>query len=261
MRIAVPALIAAAVLVAAGCAGEEDSSSPSGPVSPADSSAAGELAALGGENPGTASGAPDQGITVSGNGSAKTVPDVAEWSFGVQSRAESAEAALDAASAAMERVLAALRSAGIDGEDLRTEQVSIYPSISSDGRSVDGYDASNTVHAVVHDLTRAGAVVDAAVGAGANQVYGPTLQASDTREAFRAAVAAAFADARIRAEAIAAEAGLQLGAPVAVVDGGGGGVIPYAADRAVSDAEAAMVPIEPGINEISASLTVTFSVS
>jgi uncharacterized protein YggE len=48
---------------------------------------------------------------------------------------------------------------------------------------------------------------------------------------------------------------------VAVVEGGGGGVIPYAADRAVADAEAAAVPIEPGLNEIGASLTVTFSVS
>ena len=73
---------------------------------------------------------------------------------------------------------------------------------------------------------------------------------------------AAFADARERATAIAAEAGLRFGAPLAIVDGGGGGgVIPYAADAAVEGDKAAAVPIEPGVQEIAASLTVTFAVS
>jgi uncharacterized protein YggE len=261
MKIAVPALIAAAAaaVLAAGCAGEEGSSSSSG-VPPA-GSGGDELAALAAQSPAPESSASGRGITVTGSGTAKTAPDVAEWSFGVQASAGTAEVALADASAAMETVLEALGSAGIDGEDLRTEQVSIYPAMSPDGRSVQGYDASNTVHAVVRDLSRSGAVVDAAVRAGANQVYGPTLRVSDTRDAYRTAVAEAFADARARAEAIAAESGLQLGGPVAVVEGGGGGVIPYAADRAVADAEAAAVPIEPGLNEIGASLTVTFSVS
>jgi uncharacterized protein len=269
MRITVPALLAtAAVLVAVGCAGSEDPGAPSAGVSAPDSSVAGELTALGapssrgvsGGPVGSGGGTPVEGITVVGNGSAETVPDVAEWSFGVQAEADTAEAALAAAGAAMERVLDALRSAGIDGDDLRTEQVSVYPRTSSDGRSVVGYDASNTVHVVVRDLSRAGAVVDAAVAAGANQVYGPTVHTADTRDAYQAAVKAAFADARAHAEAIAAEAGLQLGAPVAIVEGGGGGVIPFAADAAVESAEAA-VPIEPGIQEVAVSLTVTFAVS
>jgi uncharacterized protein YggE len=254
MKVTVPTAVAAAVavLALAACGGGEDPGAvPSG------GRVAGELAALGGVTaPG---GSSSEGITVTGTGSAKAVPDVAEWSFGVRSEAAGANEALRANSEAMERVLAALRAAGIRGEDLRTEQVSVYPRTAPDGRSVDGYTASNTVHAVVRDLGAAGEVVDAAVGAGANEVYGPTLRLEDERAQYRAAIDSAYADALARAEAIAAEAGLELGGPLAIVEGAGGGAIPYDARAAAEDAALA-VPIEPGVQEVTATLSVTFAI-
>jgi uncharacterized protein YggE len=115
------------------------------------------------------------------------------------------------------------------------------------------------VHATVRDLGKAGSVVDDAVKAGANQVYGPSLRVSDNRVQYRAAVDAAMDDARARAEALAARAGVTLGGPVAIVESGGGYPVPMY-DRAAGAAEAA-VPIEPGIDQISAMLTVTFAIS
>lgn len=197
---------------------------------------------------------PAEGITVVGTGSAEAVPDVAEWSFGVQTSGESAAAALSANSETMEGVVAALRDAGIEEDDLRTEQVSVYPRTSDDGSTVTGYEASNTVRATIRSLERAGATVDAAVAAGANQVYGPTLTVSDGRAQYAAAVEAAFEDARARAEAIAEHAGFGLGDPVAIVEGGGG------RDLAVAEAAAADVSVQPGVQEVSATLTVTFAV-
>ena len=199
------------------------------------------------------------GITVLGTGTARAVPDVADWSFGVQSEAETASAALDAASKAAREVLDALRDAGIAEEDLRTEHVSLWPRTTDDGRAVIGYTASSSVHATIRELGKAGAVVDAAVRAGANQVYGPSLRVSDSRAQYRAAADAAMDDARARAEALAAKAGVTLGAPVAIVDSGGGTPGPLY-DGALAGAEAT-VPIEPGVNEITASLTVTFAIS
>lgn len=199
------------------------------------------------------------GITVVGSGSAKAVPDVSDWSFGVQSDAETASAALKEASLATNRIVAALRGAGIAKDDLRTEQVSLYPQMSSDGRAVTGYTASSSVQVTVRDIAKAGSVVDAAVGAGANQVSGPALRVSDSRAQYRAAFEGALDDARSRAEAIAAKAGVTLGAPVAIVEGGGGSPVPVY-DR-VALAGAAEVQIEPGTQEISATLTVTYAIS
>lgn len=239
-------------VLAAGCAGDDE---------PGGSRAEGRLdrgllaASASSESLSAAVQVPAEGITVVGTGSAEAVPDVAAWSFGVQTSGESAAAALSANSEAMESVVAALREAGIEEDDLRTEQVSVYPRTSDDGSTVTGYEASNTVRATIRSLERAGATVDAAVAAGANQVYGPTLTLSDGRAQYAAAVEAAFEDARSRAEAIAEQAGFSLGDPVAIVEGGGGG-----RDLAVAEAAAADVSVQPGVQEVSATLTVTFAV-
>jgi uncharacterized protein YggE len=201
------------------------------------------------------------GITVVGAGTARAVPDVADWSFGVQSDAETASAALKAASEATRRILGALRDEGIAKEDLRTEQVSLYPRTTDDGRAVIGYSASSTVHATVRDLGKAGSIVDAAVEAGANQIYGPSLRVSDNRAQYRAAIEAALDDARARAQALATKAGVTLGGPVAIVESGGGGTPGPVYDRGLSEAGGAEVPIEPGVDEIAATLTVTFAIS
>ena len=250
------ALVLAAV-AAAGCAGDDEE---------ADAQAVGglESGVLAASASGEALAAPaavaGEGITVVGSGTARAVPDVAEWSFGVQTTGETAAAALAANSTAMDDVVAALRDSGIAEDDLRTEQVSVYPRMSNDGRAVVGYDASNTVRATIRELDRAGATVDAAVSAGANQVYGPALTLSDSKAHYRAAVEAAFDDARARAEAIAEHAGVSLGAPVAIVEGGGGGVVPGFDREVAAEAAVADVPVQPGTQEVGATLTVTFAV-
>jgi uncharacterized protein len=199
------------------------------------------------------------GITVVGVGPAHAVPDVADWSFGVQSEAVKAQDALQEAAKETRRIVDALKDAGIAQEDLRTEQVSLYPRTSNDGLTVIGYTASSSVHATVRDLSKAGVVVDAAVEAGANQVYGPSLRVSDNRSQYRAAADAAMDDARARAQALAAKASVTLGTPIAIVESGGGYPTPmYDSVRAAGEAS---VPIEPGVDEISATLTVTFAIS
>jgi uncharacterized protein YggE len=208
----------------------------------------------------TGTGGTLPGITVIGSGTARAVPDVADWSFGVQSDAATASQALEQAANATRKIVDALRDEGIAKEDLRTEQVSLYPRTSDDGLSVIGYSASSSVSATVRDLGKAGPVVDAAVNAGANQVSGPSLRVSDNTAQYRAAVDAAMDDARARAEALAAKAGVRLGGPVAIVESGGGYPVPMY-DRAVTAGAEAAVPIEPGIDQISATLTVTFAIS
>ena len=196
------------------------------------------------------------GITVQGTASIDTTPDRAVISFGVESQAETARAALAANAAEMRRVLAALRAAG--ARDLQTQSVSVSPRY-GDHMAVQEYAAQNSVSATIAELARAGAVIDAAVAAGANQVYGPSLARGDQTELYRRALRAAFDDARADAQVLAAAANVSLGRVIAVVEGGGAPQPPaYAADKALA---AESTPVEPGTQQVTATVTVTFSVS
>ncbi len=196
-------------------------------------------------------------VTVNGTGKIESVPDRAEASFGVVTRAETAQQAAKENAERMRRVIDALRDAGVADKDIRTQELALMPHYDKDAQGITGYEASNTVVASSR-LEKVGAALDAAVAAGANRSYGLTLARSDRDELYRKALAAAFDDARAKAEAIAAKAGVTLGAPVAVVEGGGGGPIAYGESAAALDRA---VPIEAGSQQIQAFLTVTFAIS
>jgi uncharacterized protein YggE len=198
------------------------------------------------------------GITVSGVGTVKAAPDQASFSFGVETQGATADEALAQNNDAVSRVVDAIKGQGIPDEDIQTQSVSVYPRYSEDGQIIVGYTASNTVSVVIRDLDEVGAVVDAAAQAGANQVYGPNLSIADQTELYKEALAEAYDDARDKAEAVAAAAGVGLGAVLNVVEGSASFPFPAAADAA---AEGGGVVIEPGLQEIQATLTVTFAIS
>ena len=208
--------------------------------------------------PGSASSAAAEsgGLTVQGTASVVSVPDRAELSFGVESQGQTARAALSANAAEMRRVIAALRTAG--GTDLKTQSVSLSPRY-DERNEVQAFVATNTVSATITEIAKAGALIDAAVSAGANQVYGPSLSRSDQSELYRNALKAAVADARASAQVLAAASNLALGRITAVVEGGGAPQpVPFAAEKAM---DAGSTPVEPGTQQVTAAVTVTFSVS
>jgi uncharacterized protein YggE len=248
MRVIVVLALALAALAATGCGGDEGSSGQSGTA---------DRSAFTGQPTGGAAVFSPEGITVVGTGSAKAAPDKAGWSFGVRTDADTAEAAMRQNAQKARRVIDALKGGGVDGDDLRTEAVSLYPRTDEMGTGIIGYTASNSIHATV-SLDRVGRLVDTAVAAGANEVSGPNLTVSDTDEQYRDAVAKALDDARAKAEALANSAGLTLGDPIVIVEGGGGPG-PVFNGRALADT-AADVPIEPGKQEVQAILTVTFAI-
>jgi uncharacterized protein YggE len=219
------------------------------------------VALAGAARPESASGLAAQlraeGITVNGTAAVRAVPDRADFSFGVQSTGRTASAALDANSAEMRKVIAALREAGVAAADIQTQQVGLSPRLSDNGETILGYIAQNTVTARLRDLDRAGAVIDAAVAAGANQVFGPSLSRSNEAELYRNALRSSVADARTKAQAIAAAASVTLGAVIGVTETGGAPVPIEGKGAPTADA----APIEPGTQDIQASVTVTFAVA
>jgi len=189
-------------------------------------------------------------IVVDGVGSIRVVPDEAGLSFGVESRGATAKAALTANGNAMRDVIAALREARAG--DITTQYVSVWP-VSEEGSTISGYSASNTVSATI-GIARAGDLVDAATAAGANDVSGPELSRSDADRVFRQALAAAVANARSRADALAKAAGRSLGA-ITRISEGGETPVPYASAASAADTG---TPIVPGKQETSATVSVTF---
>jgi uncharacterized protein len=195
------------------------------------------------------------GITVVGTGSVPLTPDRAVFTFGTVSQGSSAAAALAASSHATNRIVEALRTAGIAEADIQTSEVSVSPRMDEKGTAVVGYTATNGVTATIRGIGAAGNVVDAAVGAGANQVYGPSLVVSDQDAAYRKALAAAVAEARAKAEALASAAHVSLGRVTAISETGESAQPMFDATRATDSG----TTIEPGTQTVEATVSVTFA--
>ncbi|MDE3025991.1 MAG: SIMPL domain-containing protein [Acidobacteriota bacterium] len=209
----------------------------------------------GGAGAATSAGSTGDTVTVTGNGAVDAVPDEASFSFSVQTKATTATAALARNGAATKAVIAAVEGAGVPEANVQTAQVSLDPVQSSDGTSIVAYSASDTITVTKLAIARAGSVVDAAVGAGATDVSGPSLELSDQDALYAQALKAAVANARSKAQVLADATGRSLGEVVSIVEGGNAVMpLPVAAGAAQSS-----TPIEAGTQEIDATVTVAYA--
>ena len=192
-------------------------------------------------------------ITVTGDGTVDATPDQASFDFGVTTNGATAAEALSRNSSQAQAIIDALKKAGIASADIQTTQVSLWPQTSSNGNRITGYQASNSVE-VKSAIGKSGALVDAAVAAGANSVDGPNLDTADQSSFYNRALKQALAGAKEKAQAIADAAGLTLGSVVKVEEGGSSEPTPLFAQAKA----AGSVPIEAGTQQIQASVTVTY---
>ena len=199
-------------------------------------------------------GAASDTVTTVGHGVVTVVPDQASISAGVHTQSTTAADALARNAKLMNAVVAALKHAG--GKDLQTQQVSLYPQ-SDDNGNVTGYTADDSVSASAA-VAGAGALVDAAVAAGANTVSGPSLSISDQDARYRDALKKAVEDARAKAQALGEAGGFGVG-PVSVVAEQSSVPQPIFERAAVAKAADA-TPVEPGTQDVTADVTVTFRI-
>ena len=198
-------------------------------------------------------------ITVSASGYADAEPDRATISAGVAAEAETAAAALSANTELMQKVIAGLKESGIDAKDIQTRNFNVEPRYTNprDGTpTIDGYRVSNQVTLVVRDLKALGGLLDKLVSLGANQVNGLAFEVSKAETLKDEARKEAVANARRRAELLAAAAGADLGEVVTITEEMRyGGPRPMAMRAARADA----VPIEAGTETLEARVTVTWA--
>ena len=211
----------------------------------------------------TPSSTPSQrSVTVTGTATIKAAPDEAIVSLGVQTQANTAQGALSDNAAKMTKVLAALADQGIAKGDIATSYVSLYPTYGSNGQDITGYQAQNQIDVTIHDLSKVGQVIDAAVGAGANLSNGITFQLSDQNQGMDQALTDAVKNARDKAETLAAAGGASLGDAITIQEGTPPVYPPVTYDRfAAAGAASSPTPIEPPTIQTQVTVTVTWALS
>jgi uncharacterized protein YggE len=214
---------------------------------------------------------PAQTITVVGTGSASVEPDIARTSIGVETYGETVAEAVDANSELMTSILTALEAAGIDGKDIQTSGYSInmerypepQPRVISTEEGDEGnqpqYRVSNMLNVTIRDLDSVSDVLDAAIEAGANSIWGVNFALEDMSEAQAGAREDAVADAASRASALAELGGVELGPIMSISEVIGGGAVPMAVtvEKAVASGAG---PISPGELEVSYQVQVVYFV-
>jgi uncharacterized protein YggE len=209
-------------------------------------------------------------LTINAEGKSTRTPDIAVFSAGVTSQAETASAALAANSHDMSAVIASLKRAGIADRDIQTSNLNLEPIYAETRRLPDGsteqgpqkivaYRVNNTVTVKQRKLDQFGRVIDTLVASGANQVNGPSFSMDSPDAAQDEARTNAIAKARARADLYAHAAGLHVVRVLSVAESGG-----YSGPQPVMFRKAAMAmdtPVAPGELELGANVVVQFELA
>jgi uncharacterized protein len=205
-------------------------------------------------------------LDISARGAVTRVPDVAVISAGVVTQGADARGAMSTNASAMAQVLAALRKAGVADRDMATAQIALSPQYRyAENRPpvVTGYQATNSVTVRFREIAKSGAILDALVAAGANQINGPSLVIDKPEAALDEARIAAMKTARARAELYARAAGLTVKRIVIISESGDiPQPIPMPMMRAqMADSGMAKTEVVPGEQEVGVTVAVTFELN
>ena len=163
-------------------------------------------------------------LNLSAAGEVQATPDRASLSLGVTAEAPTAAQALRDNSRKMTGVIGALHALKIQDADIQTSGLNVqarYAFAPNQPQRLTGYEAANQVTITVRDLAQLGAVVDAAVTAGANQVNGVSFGIKDPATAENEARLQAVKALKAKADLYAQATGYHLSRLVSLSEGGG----------------------------------------
>lgn len=200
-------------------------------------------------------------ITVNASATVTLPADRAVISIGVRTSAPTAAEASAQNAAAIDTVLAALEAAGVLPEDVATADYSIYPNYvyNDDGtRTLIGYEITNMLSVSVRDVEQLGTVLDAAIAAGANEMYGITFASTQEQAGQDQALCAAIEEAYRKGQLMAEASGMTLGSVVTIVEGGGSYAVYANAKLESADMAAGATTIIADGVDVTATVSITF---
>jgi uncharacterized protein YggE len=228
-------------------------------------------------------------ISVSGEGEVFAIPDTATFTFTVDETAKDVATAQASATKKANDIIAYLKGQSIADTDIQTTDYNINPQYSyqqavcpnvpvaesSSGmtptiavycppgkQTITGYEVSQTVSVKVRDTSKAGAILAGVGGKGVSNVSGLSLTVSNQDALQLQARDKAIADAKGKADALAASLGVQLVRIVGYNENGGPVYYPKAMSMSVgaSDSAAAAPSIPTGQNKITSDISITYEI-
>jgi uncharacterized protein len=216
--------------------------------------------------PASAQTAPARTLTIVGHAEMRAAPDTAIVTAGVTTETDTAAAAMQTNSAAMGKVVDAIRSAGVEARDIQTSGLSLEPrydrpeKVSASSRPrITGYSAANEVTVQVRDLAKLGNLLDKVVLAGANRIEGIEFKVAREAALLDGARQKAVADAKSKADLYAQAAGVTLGKIMSLAEETV--PAPRRMARAVAAPSAVAVPVEAGEMTLSTRVRVVWSLT
>jgi uncharacterized protein YggE len=223
-------------------------------------------------------------LSVTAEGQSRRTPDLAIFSAGVVTQADTAGEAIAANSRRMNEVVAALKRAGIADRDVQTSSISLQPRYSNPeleaqlraretrqpyipppqpaAPKIIGYEARNTLQVRVRRIGEMGKIIDTLIAQGANEVNGPSFGLDEPAAALDEARTEAMANARQRAQLYARAAGLRVVRILSITEGGG--YYPMQEmkfDARVASAPPPPTPVAPGELTLGVNVSVQFELA
>lgn len=205
-------------------------------------------------------------ITVTGFGEATGTPDLATVQLGVNVLDADVSEAIAQSNATIDDITQALSALGILEQDIRTTNFNVWPEdrFSPETGIPTGervFRVESTLQVQVHGTENVGEVIQAALDAGANNIFGLNFSIDDPSALVSEARAAAIEDARERAGEIAGQLGVQLGEAIIIAESSGG-VAPFITGFASMELGlGGGPPISPGESTVTAQISITFAIS
>ena len=160
-------------------------------------------------------------ISVTGEGEVFAVPDIGQFSFSVQAKADDAGEAQEQSGTAVNDIIAFLRESGVEEVDIKTTNYNLYPQYrweeqlclpgtfcGSGERVQDGFEVSQTVQVKVRNTDDASAVITGVGERGATNISGLDFVIDDTDALEAEARAAAIVDAKAKAAVLTKDLGV-----------------------------------------------------
>ena len=202
-------------------------------------------------------------VSVTGTARVRTRPDRFSFSAGVQTQAPSVDMAVNENNTRVAAVIAALKKAGAQPDEIQTSGFSIYPQQDyQQGQPprLIGYQVTNNITVTKKEIGEAGKLLQAAIAAGVNTSSGLTFSVADPAAGRNQGLRSAFEDAHAKAALLATAAGRTLGPAISITEGSEPNVVPrpIAVRAMAAKMETSEVPVESGTEELTFTVSVVF---
>lgn len=208
-------------------------------------------------------------LVVNGTAQILVAPDEATVRLGIVRQAPTAQSAQEQANVVAKEILNAIVKLGVMADQIQTARLMLSPVYaprnpeSRDAPRIVAYNATNTVSVRLSNLALVGAVIDAGLKAGTNQVEGVQFGLRNDLPAREAALKQAVQEARSKAQVMADALRVNL-EDVLEASEGGVSIVPFAetgiAQRVALAADTS-TPVSPGQIQIQANVTIRFRIS